>query len=179
MSDARAYLRGFVIGATVVALPFLMAFFLLKYIGEIGIDFVIKRQLESQSGDILFLSGLNQDFLDYKLNLAKKRSSEIVALGSSRAMQVREQFFNGSFTNMGGAIGSAAGLQLLANQIGLQKAIHPKTAILFIDPWWFNKKDAGIFLTTPELPKFPDMISVSIFSGAVKAFARDTLQNQG
>lgn len=95
--------------------------------------------IQKNSPDTLYLSGLDQDVSRYKLELTKLRTPEIVAIGSSRAMQVRNEFLNGRLVNWGGTIRTIGQLQWAAEQlIKLDK--KPKLALIYLDPWWFNER---------------------------------------
>lgn len=73
----------------------------------------------------------------YKRELIDKRNPKIIALGSSRVLQFREEFFEESFVNAGIAMNS------IAEGISFSSEIFPKNKpelmIIGIDMWWFNK----------------------------------------
>ncbi|MDP6342131.1 MAG: hypothetical protein QF491_01265, partial [Alphaproteobacteria bacterium] len=96
---------------------------------------IVARQ--QTDGDI-YGSALHDDEFDYKLVLATTRRAEVMALGSSRILQLRQEFFSRSFTNAGRAMSSLReGEEYLA---ALAVASRPRLMILGVDPWWFNPR---------------------------------------
>jgi len=73
----------------------------------------------------------------YKLELYKKIKPEILALGSSRVMQIRQDSFKVKFANAGGAISSLASVDQFVKQI--LPVYKPKVVLWGLDFWWFNK----------------------------------------
>jgi len=157
MINNKKFIRNFFIGFASSAFIFFLYYILALKVGEVNIESVVERQI---SGDevtnILFLSGLDQEAFPYKTELLRKSIPDVVALGSSRAMQVRGEFFINKFTNLGGAIQGVTDLEDYSDFINTYSP-QPKLTILFVDPWWFNRefaKDGG-----PHQGVFPKMIS--------------------
>ena len=80
-------------------------------------------------------NGLSVGLAEYKYEGYRQRRPEIVAIGTSRAMQIRDYFFTQPFYNLGGLTqgqGQAFALwdRLLASQ-------PPKTVIFAVDFWTF------------------------------------------
>ncbi len=73
--------------------------------------------IQAKSPDALYLSGLDQDVSGYKLELTKLRRPDIVVIGSSRAMQVRSEFLNGTLVNWGGVARTIGQLHWAAQEI--------------------------------------------------------------
>ncbi len=72
----------------------------------------------------------------YKLELARQKRPEIIALGSSRIMTIRQECFNRPFLNCGVGM-----LYLNQAKLFLEDLFHfytPKIIILGVDFWWFN-----------------------------------------
>lgn len=108
----------------------------IETLGEAAPDVVIARQMRS-ANTILFASGIEGDFFRYKIALLDRLRSRIVVLGSSRAMQVRREFFIEDLANLGGAVRSLTGLELAVDEL-LRAPRRPDLLILFADIWWFN-----------------------------------------
>ncbi len=93
-------------------------------------------------------SALHDDEFAYKLELATVRRAEIMAFGSSRMLQFREQLFSASFTNTGRAMSSLdEGNEFLA---ALPADARPQVMIIGVDPWWFNPNRLAY---TPRRPR--------------------------
>src|SRR3989442_1085433 len=96
------FLRGFLFTtAGVVAGIAAFSLFLID-IGELNLPSVVARQRAS-GNTILYASGVEADFYRYKSLLYADIRPEVTAIGSSRAMQVRAEFFNRPFMTWGGA----------------------------------------------------------------------------
>lgn len=123
-------------------------------IGELDISSVVSRQL-ARGPNRLFLSGVHQQALPYKMALMDRIRPQVVAIGSSRAMQVRGEFFARSFTNLGGSANSIPELELLAGSLA-HAARRPSLAIVFVDPWWFSDKfsEAYVPATASQYPRY-------------------------
>lgn len=86
----------------------------------------------------IYASSLDHNAMPYKLSLIDVRKPDIVAIGSSRAMQFREEFFKEDvvFVNAGGAASSIVDME---NFTRAMLEIHrPESVILVVDFWWFN-----------------------------------------
>ena len=143
MLDTNRFFKGLVGGALFLGGIFLAAHILLTQVGEIGLNSIIDRQWSS-AGEVLYLSGLNQHSYVYKQQLVNRIQPEVVAIGSSRAMQMRQEFFRTRFVNMGGAVTSVGELEAIADDfLNRHPKYRPDLALIFLDPWWFNKEFAG------------------------------------
>lgn len=103
--------------------------------------FIKRKYYNGVQLPLTFTSGLNQGSYQYKIKLMDAIRPEIAVIGSSRAMQVRKQFFKSSFVNLGG-ISNVAELEAVIDEMAARKQ-KPELVFVFIDPWWFNKKFAG------------------------------------
>ena len=166
MFNSKYFLIGFIFFLT-IAFPFdnlINNYF--KKIGEVDIDYIINIQ-HSSSDPILFLSGINQSSQNYKFAFLKKIEPEIVLIGSSRALQVREKFFNKKFYNLGG---TATTINSLIKSIDIAKEIKSiNTMIIFLDPWWFNRKyssDGG----TIKFSNFPERYNLDLILRSIKVY---------
>ncbi len=114
-------------------LPALGGLFLWRAGEFLPLGDIVARQ---QAGSDIYGSALHDDEYDYKLALAKARRAEVMALGSSRMLQLRQEFFRRPFTNAGRAMSSLReGEEFLA---ALPADSRPRLMILGVDPWWFN-----------------------------------------
>jgi hypothetical protein len=165
MFKPRLFFKGFIIGSLTLGGLFLAANVLLSRVGEIGLNSIINRQLSSKDENILFSSGINQYVFFYKLKLLDKINPKIIAIGSSRAYQVREQFFNQKFVNLGGTVHNLGDLEYLASQFNKSQKL--KLALLFIDPWWFNQDYNYLSNSLSSSYGFPEKISTSLAIHAV------------
>jgi hypothetical protein len=140
MFNPVKFIKYFFISSGAVGSVFILYYFLALLVGEVNIDRVIEKQItSSDTKNILFRSGLNQFAFSYKTKMMKKVKPRVVVLGSSRSMQVREQFFEQKFINLGGAIQGVTDLEDYVDFLD-SNSLMPDLTILFLDPWWFNGK---------------------------------------
>lgn len=101
---------------------------------EIGsIEELVARQLEENG---LYGTAFHDDTRDYKLALYRRHRPDVVVLGSSRVMQIRQEMFSRPMVNMGGAADTAAQIDYLVERAF---AVHrPKLVLLGVDFWVFN-----------------------------------------
>lgn len=93
----------------------------------------IKAQRNNQS--ILLGLGYNEQTPYYKLSNANYYKAEVIALGTSRVMQFKKEFFKSNFYNCGGAVGGNYNeyINFLKNL-----TYKPKVILLGLDQWVFN-----------------------------------------
>lgn len=86
--------------------------------------------------NVLYGSALKDGGL-IKLDIVKDKKPAVIALGSSRVMQFRAEFFRDKdFYTLGGLGASIDELEYTWNKV---KATYvPKVVIVGIDPWWLN-----------------------------------------
>lgn len=118
----------------------LLSWVYLNRIGELNLDEVVEMQANDQF--CLFGSGIEQDNYTYKLALYDRIRPDIAIIGSSRVMQFRGRYFQGSFANLGGASSSTVALKKFVTAM-LEMGRAPKLVILGLDFWWFNPVYAG------------------------------------
>lgn len=94
---------------------------------------IVKRQLEHNS---IYGTALNENVFGYKLELVKQTKPKIIALGSSRVLQLREEFFRDSFVSAGNAMNTLKEGRLFLEEV--LKFYKPDIVILGLDIWWFN-----------------------------------------
>lgn len=108
----------------------------LRHAGEfLSIAEVVRRQ-QTEPGFCIYGTALHGDTFDYKQEAYAARKPEIVAVGSSLMMELRERFFRGSFYNMGGTMDSVVNG---THSITMLTESHPPAVLLLgIDWWWFR-----------------------------------------
>jgi hypothetical protein len=132
------FFKKFLISLTLFLIIFFSIFLFFLWIGEIGINRVVQRQLKNPDKKILFLSALNHDFFSYKAELLKQSNSEIIILGSSRAFDVRQDIFKKKIINMSGSVRGVNDLSLIRDLL-FDNHSNLKLVIIYFDPWWLNK----------------------------------------
>jgi hypothetical protein len=96
----------------------------------------------------LYGSALHSAYFQYKFALYDQAPPEVVALGSSRAMQFRAEMFRRPFLNLGGLMENPREGALVADAL-LARERRPRVALLTADFWWFNPD-------MPERRAFPE-----------------------
>ncbi len=106
----------------------------LKAAGELQpVESIVTQQ---QATDALYGSALFEDEFRYKLELIRARRPEIVALGSSRTLQFRQEFFSVPFVSAGRAMNSIPeGARFVDEML---KVHRPRLVILGLEVWWLN-----------------------------------------
>lgn len=84
----------------------------------------------------IYGTAINQNTFAYKIELVRHTAPKIIALGSSRVLELREQFFNTSFVNCGGAMNSLEEGRVFLTE--LFRYHKPEVVILGLDFWWFS-----------------------------------------
>lgn len=99
-------------------------------------DGITKSQQESSSEFIVGM-GYNEQTSYYKLSNIEYYHPEVIALGTSRVMQFKADYFSTGFYNAGGAVNNNYDeyQNFLAN---LNIDVRPKLIILGLDTWVFN-----------------------------------------
>lgn len=130
----------FVIPLGVAAAPFEAC---LWWLGEtLPASMAHERQLAAEADDQTLLFGravVSQDFNVYKVEGLRRRAADIVAIGSSRVMQLRAQHFaphEASFYNAGGALQNLADVEAFYELLSDGGVPRPRVLILGLDPWW-------------------------------------------
>lgn len=125
------------------------------YAGEtLSIEAVVRLQAAQP---VLFGRAYTDVDRNYKIATQRLRGAEVVALGSSRAMYIRENFFipGTNFYNAGGAVRTPDELAVFLKGLSLDK--HPKIIILGLDQRWFKENFSGranLSLSDPAWDQF-------------------------
>jgi len=102
-------------------------------VGEmVGIDEIVR--LQRQDGAVY--NGLKHSFADYKYAAYRQAEPEIVALGTSRAMQLRQTFFAAPFYNLGGLANGTGQANVVLDRLILREP-PPRLVIFSLDYWTF------------------------------------------
>jgi len=89
-----------------------------------------------QEKNAIYGTALSQNTFSYKLELVNYVRPEVLALGSSRVVELREEFFNVPFVNCGAAMNHLnEGRMFLEKMLTFHK---PKLILLGLDFWWFS-----------------------------------------
>ncbi|EMI16080.1 hypothetical protein RMSM_07003 [Rhodopirellula maiorica SM1] len=105
--------------------------------------YAVRQQQIAAEETIYCRDFLSQQFGVYKFATIKRRNPEIVAIGSSRVMQIRDFMFSPlqeSFYNAGGMTQSVTELGEYVELLEQDKLPNPKVAIIGIDPWWLKSE---------------------------------------
>jgi hypothetical protein len=139
MADTKSFKRYVVVFAAaivIIGIPCLANFVFLWRANELSpYSTIISEQL-AQEG--VYGSAYNGNDLKYKVELVRQVKPEIVVIGSSRAMNVRDLPFTRSFVNCGGVSSNLLESETFVTE--MLKVHVPKVALYFVDYWWFNPK---------------------------------------
>lgn len=155
--EEKAEFNRFVKKAVFVILPLLLIFVFFDVmaisLGEVtSVSRVIKVQNEKNNPDVLYgRKVVDQELRRYKYELFLSRNSDIIALGSSRILSMREEFFKPfyTFTNLGSMTHNLGDVDDFA--IRLATSSTPKYAFLSLDYYWFGKHRTAQSGLTEEL----------------------------
>lgn len=144
--SARPELRAFVQRTILFLLPVAVIATPLEWglwrIGETATaEQVVERQQATPGpGPLYGRRLLSQQFNVYKLAGVRYTRPQILAVGSSRVMQLRHEHFgiDRRFYNAGGMIQSWNDLVELLDMLQDGRIEAPEALILQIDPWWFT-----------------------------------------
>lgn len=93
-------------------------------------------------------NGFSHSLADYKYRAYLSLSPEIVAIGTSRAMQIRGYFFNAPFYNLGGLVSRPEQAIAIASQLLLKKP--PKVVLFMLDYWSFCGQPNEVLPSAPS-----------------------------
>lgn len=134
MEYQRFVKRFIIVNLSIIILFGVISYTLLDIFRENYSDNVIIQNYKN----ILYGSALDDGAL-LKLNIVAKEKPKVIALGSSRVMQFRSEFFiNKDFYTLGGIGASIDEVVFAWNNI--QESYIPDVVIIGIDPWWLNPK---------------------------------------
>ncbi len=130
--------RGFIVRYGLIlgllSLPFVVNLaFITRAYENMAFGKLVAAQRERNA---VYGTALNQNTFGYKLELAAAARPEIVALGSSRVLELREEFFRVPFVNCGGAMNHLNEGRMFLDR--LFRLHVPRVIILGLDFWWFS-----------------------------------------
>ncbi len=140
------YRRFFLIYGVTVLILLLPLGFNMVFLWRAGELLSLKRVVELQQRDGLFCiygQASSDGTVSYRFASYERVRPEIIAVGSSRAMQLRQSFFTRPFLNLGGTVRSTASFQPLLER--LFKVHRPSVMILALDPWWFGSDYSAFY----------------------------------
>ena len=128
----RIYIFVLLLAYVSIAALIMMNFSVLYFTGELdGLDKIVKAQQQTPS----LYNGLSEGMAAYKYEGYRQRRPEVVAIGTSRAMQIRDYFFTKPFYNLGGLVQGQSQAFALIDQLIIK---HPPKMIIFaVDFWTF------------------------------------------
>jgi hypothetical protein len=135
-------MRSVVVRLVVFCLPIVAMFslavgvlFICGELESIDLPAVVTDQTRAGS-DVLFGPGYSDCTPNYKLRMAQAVRPRVLAMGTSRVMEVRQQFFSQPFYNSGGGVFRAADLRPFLARI--PEAEQPTTIILSLDQFMLS-----------------------------------------
>lgn len=163
-------MKKFVFKLILLFLPFVIAFspllYAVLYSGECSdYDAVIKKQHKDPSA--LVGRGFDEQTEYYKKQNANYYKADVIALGTSRVMQFKSEYFSSSFYNCGGAVNNN-----FDEYVNFLENLNytPELIILGLDSWLFNTN----YYDMPDYPDYVEITKektdfVSVFSAAALA----------
>ena len=172
-------MRKFVCHMFILILILSLTFFPVFSSGEMCcIDYVIKKQI-AEDKNILFGLGYTDRNRYYKTQCTIAKNPKVLALGSSRVMQIQDGFFKNpnDFYNAGGAASYPSELQCFLEQMPAENRIE--LVIVSVDQWVFNRNYTGELLETDA----DDFISPSLnktldFKNAMDQIMQDYIEQK-
>ena len=130
----KFYILFFIIIFSIYAFLFLLStIFVIKTKENLSIKEVIKLQ---KTGNYVYSQITDRPFYTYMCELFKLREPEIIAIGSSRVMQFKQDMFKKKFFTAGGI---APNMHVVKIFIEDTLKVHkPAKILLALDFWWFN-----------------------------------------
>jgi hypothetical protein len=121
---------GFVAGSV------LLGRYAFRQVGDLLPEAEVVALQQAHDGVCLYHSAALDNHPAYKAALYKARKTPVVALGSSRVLQIHENQFRVPFTNMGRTLVHFNDLSVWLRR--LEAMGPPKIVLLGVDFWWFN-----------------------------------------
>lgn len=143
------------------------------------IDEAIKLQRENKTASLGM--AYNEQTAYYKITNANYYQADVIALGTSRVMQIREEYFTASFYNCGGGVSTNYDEYL---NFVLNLEYRPKIIILGLDCWVFNdnwnksvRSYSQYTKITEQKRPLPGMLKSFITDWLNKKWTQDSLSN--
>jgi len=174
--NMKNYLKNFLIFTLIFSLPFILIILFFTYLKEyVSFEKIINAQSiakHKNNENILYGPGISETAFSLKSKLIDIANNDLYIIGSSRVLQIRQNFFLYSGANMGGAIRD---VKELDHFISLAIKKDPKIIIMGIDFWWFNKSYNDNNLINPnnkttKIRKNPEWSDLWVFGNYFKNF---------
>ena len=110
---------------------------------------VVAAQLESRV-KIIYGSALHDNRQQYKVAMLDAVEPEVLVVGSSRVLLLRQSAFKSPMVNLGGSVNGVEQGHDLLNQVIAKK---PELVILGADIWWFNDQYVRSSSMSVSLPR--------------------------
>lgn len=136
----KRYAGVFALTILALGIPCIINLIFLFRADEISSYSTIIREQLARHG--VYGSAFNGNDLKYKVELVHQVKPEIVVIGSSRAMNVRNLVFTRPFVNCGGVSSNLLESETFVKE--MLKVHVPKVALYFIDYWWFNPRSEQV-----------------------------------
>jgi len=134
MKKYRQFLKFYFWITAVMALPlFVNLIFITKAHEHMTFGDIVKIQ---HAKNAIYGTALNQNTFAYKIEIVRHAKPKIITLGSSRVLELREEFFNAPFVNCGGAMNNLEEGKVFLKE--LFRYHKPEVIILGLDFWWFS-----------------------------------------
>ena len=136
-------------------------------------QYALNQQQQSTNESIYGPRFFSDQFNIYKLSGIRSRHPSILAIGSSRVMQIRDIMFHPKemeFYNGGGLLRNAFDLDAFATMLAREELPLPKVLIVGIDPWWLRAN----YGNTTWLHDSDERLS---FAGHIEAFRQILKKN--
>lgn len=130
----KSYLVGLVATFLICLSPFLVIYaFLIAAKEHYTVDRVVEHQ--SSFGGLYGTAIHNSEYA-FKMEIFRRSQPRVIAIGSSRVLQVKGEFFKVHFANMGRVLLDAQSADRIFDRI---TAIYkPDVMIIGVDFWWFS-----------------------------------------
>lgn len=127
----------FLIGALPIAVVVLFNYSVVFLAGETR-SYAEVVASQQRDGTLLYGCIYNNDYVPYKTEVYRQRKPMVVAVGSSRTLLYRQDYFNAPFANCGLAIRDLpTGLRFFRE---VEENPTAKVVLLGLDQWWFNER---------------------------------------
>jgi len=93
---------------------------------------------EQQARGALYGTAIHDNRRELRLEIIRRRQPELVALGSSVALDMRQEYFNAGFACACQATDSIDDAETFVD--AMLAVVRPKLVLFFVDYWWFASK---------------------------------------
>ncbi len=115
--------------------PLLLSYRFLRQYGETLSPAKVVERLEANPG-LFYRSAMHDDLRETALETLRRRQPEVIALGSSLPLYLRQEFFSSSFVCAAGVMDSLNDGEIFVRR--MQEIARPKLVLFVLDFWWFT-----------------------------------------